>query len=272
MPAYNESLRIVEPLRTIGEYLSAQPFSAEIVVVDDGSADDTFAVVRQAVEGWTTPVRVFRYETNRGKGHALKVGFAQAQGERILFTDADLSTPITEAERLLRCLDDGFDVVIGSRKAPGAQIDVHQGRLRENMGRVFTWLVRNLIVDVSDATCGFKAFRHAAGKEIFRRLRIDDWSFDAELIILARHLGYRLHEVPVQWADRAGSKVRLGRDILRCAYDLFLIRRNLARGVYDSPSPLPTEGTSREFAHDPRHGAAAAIEWRSPSANASSSA
>lgn len=272
IPVFNEARRFPRPLRSIGEYLAARPFSAEVVVVDDGSSDDTFDVVCQAVEGWTTPVRVFRYERNRGKGHALKLGFAQASGHLILFTDADLSTPIAEADRLLRCLDDGVDIAIGSRKAPGAQIDVHQGRLRENMGRVFTWLVRNLIADVADATCGFKAFRNNAGKEIFRHLRIDDWSFDAEVMMLARHLGYRLQEVPVQWADRAGSKVRLGRDVIQCLYDLFRIRCNLARGVYDSTLLLPTESTSREFVHDPRETAASAVERMSSPAKAHHSA
>lgn len=256
----------------MAEYLSAQPFSAEIVVVDDGSTDDTFTVIRRAVDDLAIPVRLFRYENNRGKGHALKLGFAQARGDRILFTDADLSTPITEADRLLRCLDEGFDVAIGSRKVPGARIDVHQSRVRENMGRVFTWLVRKLIVDVSDATCGFKAFRHEAGKEIFRRLRIDDWSFDAEALLVARHLGYRLQEVPVQWADRAGSKVRLGRDVFRCLYDLVVLRLNLARGAYDSAPPLPTEETSHEYRHDPPERTLAAEEPRSSQSSAAHSA
>jgi dolichyl-phosphate beta-glucosyltransferase len=241
VPAYNEARRIVEPLRRIHDYLAAQPYSSEIVIVDDGSEDGTFEIVRSCAPGWKVPVRAFRYERNGGKGYALKVGFAQARGERILFTDADLSTPIEHTEDLIQVLDGGADVAIGSRRAPGAEIVLHQSWLRERLGTVFTLLVRRLIADVSDATCGFKAFRREAGKEIFGRVRIHDWSFDAEVLLIARQMGYRIEVVPVRWEDRAGTKVRLLRDVLGSIYGLLRIRLNLALGLYRKRATLSVE-------------------------------
>src|SRR5512143_2772584 len=195
VPAYNEAARIAAPLAAIHAYLRAQPWPSEIVVVDDGSADATFALVREVARDWTLPVRAFRYQPNAGKGYAIKYGIAHARGERILFTDADLSTPIDEATRLLAALDAGADVAIGSRKMAGAHITRHQPWLRERLGKVFTWMVRKLIADVSDVTCGFKAFRGEAARDIFSRVRVFDWSFDAEVLLLVRQLGYRLSEV-----------------------------------------------------------------------------
>jgi len=242
IPAYNESRRIATSLQAIRAYLAAQPFGAEIVVVDDGSTDDTFAVIRAAAGDGAVPLRAFRYGPNGGKGWALKCGIAQARGDRILFTDADLSTPIDEAARLLAQLEEGADIAIGSRKMAGARVLVHQPWIRERLGRGFTWLVRRLIADVSDATCGFKAFTRAAAHDIFGRVRIYDWSFDAEVLALAHHLGYRVDEVPVAWEDRAGTKVHILRDAARSFYGLLRIRANVARGAYRVANPPPRAG------------------------------
>lgn len=236
VPAFNESTRIASSLRAIGAYLAAQSYSSEIIVVDDGSSDGTLDVVREAAAGLVPRVLVLRYPANRGKGYALKVGFAAARGERILFTDADLSTPIQEAEDLLAALEGDADIAIGSRKAPGAEILHHQPWYREQMGRAFTGIVRALIFDVSDVTCGFKAFRGEVGRDLFSRVRIFDWSFDAEVLWIARSRGYRLREVPVRWEDRAGTKVSLLRDALRSLLGLVRIRLNAARGVYGTPN------------------------------------
>jgi glycosyltransferase involved in cell wall biosynthesis len=246
VPAYNEAARIAAPLAAIHAYLRAQPWSSEVVVVDDGSADATFALVREVARDWTLPVRAFRYQPNAGKGYAIKYGIAHARGERILFTDADLSTPIDEATRLLAALDAGADVAIGSRKMAGAHITRHQPWLRERLGKVFTWMVRKLIADVSDVTCGFKAFRGEAARDIFSRVRVFDWSFDAEVLLLVRQLGYRLSEVAVDWADCPGTKVRLGRDVLRSLEGLLRIRGNAARGLYATPTGLAQEAESWE--------------------------
>jgi dolichyl-phosphate beta-glucosyltransferase len=252
IPAFNEAERIVETLGAIQRHLRTQPYTAEIIVVDDGSEDGTFEVVRRTADALELPLRAFRYSPNAGKGYALKHGFAQARGERILFTDADLSTPIEEADRLLDGLERGADVVIGSRKMAGAAVLVHQRWYRERLGKVFTWMVRWLIADVSDATCGFKVFRRAAGQDIFSRLRISDWSFDAELLMLTGRLGYRLAEVPVRWADRPGTKVRLLRDGLSSLYGLGRIWVNAARGVYRTPCVAARASESWEAARAPQ--------------------
>jgi dolichyl-phosphate beta-glucosyltransferase len=248
VPAFNESQRIREPLRTIFAYLEAQPYTSEVVVVDDGSTDDTFDVVRQASMESRIPLRAFRYDTNRGKGYAVKLGFELARGERILFSDADLSTPIDETNRLLERLESGFDLAIGSRKMEGAEILVHQKKTRESLGKAFTWIVRTFIAEVSDVTCGFKAFNRDAGKEIFRRVRVYDWSFDAEILLLADRLGYALSEVPVRWEDRAGTKVRLMRDVFGSLWGLLRIRSNSALGVYRSPNQAVLEGRTWDSA------------------------
>jgi dolichyl-phosphate beta-glucosyltransferase len=242
VPAYNEAGRIGAPLRAIADWLARQPFTSEIVIVDDGSLDRTADVVREAGVSLPVPLRLVAYAPNRGKGYALRAGFAAARGERLLFTDADLSTPIEEAPRLLAALDDGADLAIGSRKTPGATVEVHQPWLREQMGRTFTWLVRALVAPVSDATCGFKAFRGEVGRDLFARMRIDRWGFDAEILLIAHRRGYRIAEVPVRWADRAGTKVSLARDALRSLGELARIRLHAAAGRYDEARPLAVPG------------------------------
>jgi dolichyl-phosphate beta-glucosyltransferase len=240
VPAYNERSRIAGPLREMDAYLASQSYSAEIVVVDDGSRDDTAELVNQVASELVTPLRLIRYEGNRGKGRALAIGMVAARGERVLFTDADLSTPIQETEALLRQLEAGADVVIGSRKGEGSKILIHQPWHREQLGKVFTSIVRLLVADVTDVTCGFKAFRGDVGRDLFSRLRIDDWSFDAELLMLIHQFDYRLAEVPVSWEDRAGTKVNLLRDGIGSLIGLFRIRWNRAQGVYANPRSLTT--------------------------------
>jgi len=238
VPAFNESQRIAESLGAIAAFLAAQPWRSEIVVVDDGSRDSTFAVTCDIAADFGVPVRVVRYAKNRGKGCALKVGFAQARGDRILFTDADLSTPIAAATALLRALEQGFDLVIGTRRKVGASIEVHQPPFREWLGRVYTRLVRAFVADVSDCTCGFKAFRGDVGRDLFSRLRTSDWSFDAEVLHLAERAGYRIGEVGVPWADRAGTQARLLRDVPGSLLGLLRIRLWSAVGRHRQSVPL----------------------------------
>jgi dolichyl-phosphate beta-glucosyltransferase len=238
IPAYQEALRIGATLRAIGAHFASAPFPVELLVVDDGSRDDTADVVRQAAPELGIPLRLLRYEPNRGKGFALKVGFAATRGARVLFSDADLSTPIEEADRLLAALDEGHDFAIGSRKREQARIEVRQPWLRETLGKGFTWLVRLLIADVTDATCGFKAYRGDAGRDLFARMRVYDWSFDAEILLVARQLGLRGTEIPVRWRDQAGTKVDLRRDVLRSLSGIARIRWNAALGRYAEPLPL----------------------------------
>jgi dolichyl-phosphate beta-glucosyltransferase len=241
MPAYNEAARIVEPLRRIASHLRARAVPSEILVVDDGSRDGTADVVRRTASDLAIPLRVIASDRNRGKGHAVKVGMTSARGRAVLMTDADLSTPIEELDKLFPHLRDGTQVVIGSRKMPGAVIEVHQPFLRESMGWVFTQLTRLLVIRVSDVTCGFKLFSRDAAGQIFSRVTLDDWSFDAEALYLAGRLGYGIREVPVLWRDAAGTKVHRGRDALHAAIGLLRIVVNAALGRY----ALRDRGTPR---------------------------
>jgi len=241
IPTYNETRRLAVPLRAIAEQLAGLGHPVEIVIADDGSTDGTFEQIQALAAEWPVPVRAVRYERNRGKGYALKVGFAHARGERILFTDIDLATPFDELAALEAALGAGCDIAVGSRKLAGAEIRVHQPWLRERMGKVFTWLVRTFLTDVSDATCGFKLFRGDVGRELFAHLRIEDWAFDAELLLLARRRGLRVVEVPVRWEDQPGTKVRLLRDAWSSLVGLMRISWYLRRGVYDHPAEIDCE-------------------------------
>ncbi len=238
VPVYNEATRLRASLREMGAYLERLPYGCEIVISDDGSTDNTLAIAEDVATSQSVPVRLLRYGANHGKGYALKVGFAAARGEQLVFTDCDLSTPLAEMEKFLTQLDAGSDFVIGSRKREGADITKHQPRLRENLGKVFTWIVRNTIADVTDVTCGFKAYQREVGKDLFSRLRVYDWSFDAELLLIARRAGYQHVEVPVRWEDQAGTKVNLLRDIVMSLIGIVRIRMNHALGRYDTTMDL----------------------------------
>jgi dolichyl-phosphate beta-glucosyltransferase len=241
VPAYNEARRIPATLQAIANHFTGAPYAVELLVVDDGSSDDTAAAVRALAPSLALPLRLLRYAPNRGKGFALKVGFAASRGDRVLFSDADLSTAITEADRLLAELELGFDVVIGSRKRAKAQIEVHQPWLRETLGKGFTMMVRLFVADVTDATCGFKAYRGDVGRDLFSRMRVFDWSFDAEMLWIAKQRGLRVGEVPVRWSDQAGTKVDLRRDVLRSLQGIARIRGYAALGRYADPFPLDVD-------------------------------
>lgn len=223
VPAYNEEARLGASLDRIRTSLP----NAELLVVDDGSVDETAALARRK------GVRVLGYPTNRGKGFALRTGMLAASGDRILFTDADLSTPIEEFPKLAARLDQGFDIAVGSRKMRGARLLRRQPRFRETLGKGFTFLSQMaLAVRLSDFTCGFKLFTRASARDIFRRLSTDRWGFDSEVLFLAARRGYRVAEVPVTWSDDRHTKVDLRRDVLRSLLDLCRIRTNDFLGRY----------------------------------------
>jgi glycosyltransferase involved in cell wall biosynthesis len=237
IPAYNEATRIGATLRKILAYLNEQPGGSELIVVDDGSTDDT---ARVAEEIFSEPARgcvetqVIRVEPNRGKGHAVRTGLLAARGLVALFSDADLSTPISETPKLVQPIRSGqYDVVFGSRAIDRTLIGVHQPWTREQSGKVFNLMVRLLAgLPFKDTQCGFKAFRMDVCRAVVAGARIDRFGFDVELLYVAHRAGLRLLEYPVRWNDAAGSKVsfRTGLDGFR---ELNQIRRNARRGLYD---------------------------------------
>ncbi|MGA7732981.1 MAG: dolichyl-phosphate beta-glucosyltransferase [Chloroflexia bacterium] len=232
VPVYNEARRVGRTLPLLARYFRGQDYSVEFVIVDDGSTDNTVELAR-ALLGPADDVRVLEERPNRGKGHAVKVGMLAARGEVVLFTDADLSTPPDEIAKFWPWFDQGYDVVIGSRKMEGAVLERHQPLWRESMGKVFTWLTNRLATrDISDITCGFKGFTHDAAQQLFSRSIIDDWSFDAEVLFVAQKRNLRIKEVPVRWHDESGTKVRVVRDATRAFLGLLKIRLNGMRGRY----------------------------------------
>ncbi len=227
VPAYNEEKRIGNTLTAILAHLQAQTFRYEVIIVDDGSRDHTAQVVESLIHGMDN-TRLIAYQPNRGKGYAVRQGMLASAGELVLFTDADLSTPVTAIDAALEHLQNGFDVVMGSRAIAGSEISRYQPSYRRMGAKIFN-LLRDEIVgaDISrfkDTQCGFKAFRGAAARQLFGLLRIDGFMFDVEMIYVALQLGYRIYEMPVHWTDMPGSKLRLVRDTTRMFRDLARIR------------------------------------------------
>jgi dolichyl-phosphate beta-glucosyltransferase len=225
IPTYNKASRIAATLTAVRDYLSRQPYRSEIIVVDDGSDDETPETARAALAGYPA-FRVIRRERNLGKGASVREGVLAASGELVLFSDDDLSTPIEELDKAAAALEAGADVVIGSRAHPESEIRVRQRRPREWMGKAFNVLVRmSVLKGFRDTQCGFKAFRAAAAKDIFSRLRTPGFGFDVEVLVLARALGYRVAEIPVVWCDVRPSRVRILKGSWSMLKDLWRIRR-----------------------------------------------
>ncbi|MGH9789557.1 MAG: dolichyl-phosphate beta-glucosyltransferase [Candidatus Acidiferrales bacterium] len=212
VPAYNEAGRLPKSLPAICEYLSTRPYLAEVIVVDDGSTDTTAAYVRGVSPSYPQ-LRLLENGSNRGKGYSVKQGILQGRGRYLLFTDADLSTPIEEVDRALGLLQQGWDVVIGSRALDPRLLQRPQPWMRRQAGKAFRWVVRQLTgLPFQDTQCGFKAFRREAAQVLFRRQQIERFGFDFEILWLARRLGFRCLEVGVRWADDRRSHVSLLRD------------------------------------------------------------
>jgi glycosyltransferase involved in cell wall biosynthesis len=220
VPAYNEALRIDTTLRKIRIYAAAQPFPIEVVVVDDGSTDATAEVVARFPE-----VRLLRVSPNRGKGHAVRRGALASAGEFVLFTDADLSAPIEEADKLLSALESGAAAAVGSRALRRELIGVRQPVFRDYSGRIYNLLVRLFTgLRIHDTQCGFKLFRMDATRRAFELQRVEGFGFDPELLFLIERTGGKIVEVPVRWNHDAATKVRFPRDPIRMFADLIGLR------------------------------------------------
>lgn len=235
VPAYNEEGRIGPSLSSILGYARRSQRTIEIVVVDDGSTDRTAAMAREALAGHD-PSQVLSNEGNRGKGYSIRRGVLASRGAMVLVSDADLSTPIEEADRLIERLSgQGRGLVIGSRGLSDSRVEVHQNPLRELMGKTFNRLVRMMTgLPFRDTQCGFKLMAREDVTPIFRRARIDGFSYDVELLYVAVRRGLPVQEMAVLWRNAPGSKVGILSDPLRMLRDVWRVRRWYARGLYDA--------------------------------------
>jgi glycosyltransferase involved in cell wall biosynthesis len=233
IPAFNEEQRLPKSLSRIQAYLKSRSLRAEVLVVDDGSTDATSRIV-EATRSSFPELRLISNARNRGKGFSVRNGMLEARGEFALFTDADLSAPIEEAEKLLAPLRDGsYDGAIGSRALDRSLIEVHQPAYRERAGMVFNRIMRGLTgLEFKDTQCGFKAFRREKARVIFEQQRTEGFGFDPEILFLARQKGLRIAEIPVRWAHDPTTKVKLFRDSVRMFLDVIAIRWNALLGRY----------------------------------------
>jgi len=245
IPAYNEERRLPPSLAKIANFLRRQSYTAEVLVVENGSNDRTTAVVEEFIAAQTQleqPVRVRLLHSSQGKGAAVKYGMLRAQGDYRFICDADLAMPIEEIARFLPpTLKRGsFDVAIASREAPGA-VRYDEPPYRHTMGRVFNWLVRIMAVPgVQDTQCGFKMFTGEAADLVFPLQRLDGYSFDVEVLYIARLHNLHLVEVPIHWHHQTDSRVRPFQDTINMVRELLRIRRNGRDGLYQTPTMRPT--------------------------------
>ncbi|MGH9945418.1 MAG: dolichyl-phosphate beta-glucosyltransferase [Pyrinomonadaceae bacterium] len=255
IPAYNEASRLGGSLMQVCAYLNEQTYDSEVIVVDDGSADDTARIAADSFArcAGRTEAQVIRVHPNRGKGFAVRQGLLAARAPVALFSDADLSTPITEAPKLVGPIRSGeYDVVFGSRALNRRLIGVHQPWRREQGGRFFNLVVRLATrLPYWDTQCGFKAFRLDVCRPLIEAARIDRFGFDVELLFVARLAGLRLLEWPVRWDHNEGSKVSVGRDSVRMLDEMRLIRRLAKQGAYTEAVSAARELAARPESRAP---------------------
>ena len=232
IPAYNERARILATLKSVVEAVRAHRWPAEVIVVNDGSTDETAQLVREFALS-APEVQIMNNPRNCGKGYSVRSGLLHALGEIVMFTDADLSAPINEAERLFQAIADGADIAIGSRWLATSRQTHRQPLYRQVLGRVFNALTRAVMgLPFADTQCGFKAFTRSAAQTIFQLQTIERWGFDPEILFIARKRGYRIVEVPVSWAHDARSRISYLRDGLQMLKELAIVRWNALLGRY----------------------------------------
>ena len=234
IPAHNEEKRLPDTLEQIFDFLAKQTYTAEVIVVENGSTDRTYAITQEFAKRHQN-LRAIQNQA-RGKGLAIQRGVKEANGEYVFLCDADLSMPIEEINKFLPPQLMDVDIAIGSREAPGA-VRYNEPSYRHITGRVFNTLIRLLVLPtLQDTQCGFKCIRADVARDIFRYQTLTGWAFDVELLYIARLHHYRIVEIPIHWYFNADSKVSVLRDSLRMFLDLLLIRRNARHGLYD-PKP-----------------------------------
>ena len=255
IPAYNEAERLGASLETITAYLEKEYPQAEIIVVDDGSSDDTAKIAEQVLaQKPEIASRVIRYEQNRGKGYAVRTGLLAARGEIALFSDADLSTPIDETPKLVNpIVHNEADVTFGSRALDRSLIGTHQPWRREQGGKVFNVMVRTMTgLPFWDTQCGFKAFRLSVFRPLLGVMQIDRFGFDVEFLFVANLAGLRLQEIPVRWNHCEGTKVSVFRDSRRMFNEVRQICANARKGVYDSATKQVRANLENEVISTPK--------------------
>ncbi len=256
IPAYNEGARIEATLARVMACVESERWDAEVLIVDDGSTDDTAAIVGR----WTgrfARLHLIKNPGNRGKGYSVRNGLLQAAGEVVLFTDADLSSPMEEAGRLLRAIEAGADVAIGSRWMDRTRQTIHQPLYRQFFGRCFNAITRGVMgLPFKDTQCGFKAFRRPAAQVIFRLQRIERWGFDPEILFIARKLKYAITEVPVTWGHDERSRLSYLKDGMKMLEEMATIRLNSRAGRYDKANAA-WKDTSGMITARVQHGATA---------------
>jgi len=252
IPAYNEALRIDQTLSRVMACVEAQGWDAEVLVVDDGSSDETPDIVQHWMQKHAR-LHLVQNQGNRGKGYSVRNGLLQAAGDVVMFTDADLSAPMEEAERLFAALAEGADVAIGSRWLEKARQTIHQPLYRRFFGRCFNWVTRTIMgLPYKDTQCGFKAFRRPAAQIIFRLQRIERWGFDPEILFIARKLGYQVREVPVTWGHDERSRISYLKDGIKMLQEMAIIRGNSIAGRYDQDIAALKDTSTMVTAPTPR--------------------
>lgn len=236
IPAFNEETRLGDSVETIFAYLQKEYPNAELIIVDDGSSDQTAAIAEKSCAKFpAVQSKVIRYEKNRGKGYAVKTGLLAASADIALFSDADLSTPIEETPKLVEPIrKDKLDVAFGSRALDRSLIGTHQPWRREQGGKVFNFIVKNLTgLPFWDTQCGFKAFNMNKFRPLLNIMQIERFGFDVEFLYVADYHKLRLQEIPVRWNHCDGTTVSVFRDSQRMFNEVRQIRRNAKRGIYD---------------------------------------
>lgn len=235
IPAFNEMARIHATLTDVIRCVETRGWNAEVIVVDDGSRDNTAAIV-ESIAATYPFVHLLSNGTNRGKGYSVRNGMLHASGEIVLFTDADLSSPIEEAERLFSAIRQGADVAIGSRWLASSRQTIRQPLYRRFFGRCFNFVTRMIMrLPYADTQCGFKAFTRTAAQTVFQLQRIERWGFDPEILFIALKRGFVVREVPVSWGHDERTRISYLKDGMQMLKELLFVRWNALTGVYGKP-------------------------------------